>query len=173
MDPQTQARIFEPFFTTKQPGKGTGLGLSTVYGIVNQSGGYIWFNSAPKHGTTFEIYFPRVDVPAQSRNLIARTRNNFRGNETILLVEDDDTVRGLARTVLAKYGYRVLEAGCGDAAVALGGAYAERIHLLITDMIMPEMNGHELFLRLTECRRDLRVLYMSGYSDNAMKPFVQ
>jgi PAS domain S-box-containing protein len=173
MDLQTQARIFEPFFTTKQPGKGTGLGLSTVYGIVSQSGGHIWVHSEPGRGTTFEIYLPRLNGHIQRQQFTTTARDNFEGTETILLVEDDETVRTLARTVLVKYGYRVLEAANGDAAISLGSRYPEHIHLLITDMVMPEINGRDLYSRLAESRQDLKVLYMSGYADKTLKPFVQ
>jgi PAS domain S-box-containing protein len=173
MDSQTQARIFEPFFTTKQPGKGTGLGLSTVYGIVNQSGGHIWVRSELGHGTTFEIYLPRINGHMKKQNMAPTVRDAFQGTETILLVEDDETVRRLARTVLVKYGYSVLEAESGDAAILIGQRYPDRIHLLVTDLVMPEINGRELYTRLMESRRDLKVLYMSGYTDKSVAPFVQ
>jgi two-component system cell cycle sensor histidine kinase/response regulator CckA len=174
MDAQTQARIFEPFFTTKRPGKGTGLGLSTVYAITTQWGGHISLESELGKGASFNIYLPRVDGGADLQRDSAKGANTSQGTETILLVEDDETVRSLAVRVLERYGYRVLEAANGDAAVLVVLHYPETIDLLITDMVMPEMNGIELFKRLTELRKNLKVLYISGYTDNAhMRPFVQ
>lgn len=167
MDAETQARIFEPFFTTKEAGKGTGLGLSTVYGIVKQSGGNIWVYSEVGRGTTFKIYLPRVGegVPEPRRRSIARSA---RGSETVLLAEDEDAVRKLARQVLEMNGYEVLEAANGDAALSICKHQTEPIHLLITDVIMPEMSGRELADQLAKLRPEMKVLFMSGYTDNAI-----
>lgn len=165
MDEETKARMFEPFFTTKEPGKGTGLGLSTVYGIVKQSGGNIWAYSEVGNGTTFRVYLPRVTDDAQEykrRNEPARAP---RGTETILLVEDDETVRKLTHEVLRNYGYEVLAAAHGDAAFSI----CERpIHLLLTDVVMPKMSGREVADRLTQLQPEMKVLFMSGYTDEAI-----
>jgi len=167
MDAETQARVFEPF-TTKEKGKGTGLGLSTVYGIVKQSGGNIWVTSEPGKGTTLEMYLPRADdvvadgVPLSSESLPAVS------TETILLVEDEESVRTLSRRVLEKHGYRVLEASSGEVALEKLRECAERIHLLLTDLVMPAMAGTELASRLKAEHPDLRVLFMSGYTDDAV-----
>lgn len=164
MDAATQQRIFEPFFTTKEKGKGTGLGLSTVYGVVKQSGGYIDVYSNPGNGTTFKIYFPRVgqataiDTP-QKESLPPR-----QGVETILLVEDEETLRTLTRNQLEPLGYTVLEATNGREALEKSGEYLGPIHLLLTDMIMPEVGGRTLALELIKLRPEVKVVYMSGYS---------
>jgi CheY-like chemotaxis protein len=167
MDQDTQARIFEPFFTTKEPGKGTGLGLSTVYGIVKQSGGHLAVYSEPGQGTVFKVYLPRVDDP-----VTVAVRENASpapgGSETVLLVEDEEGVRDLAREILEISGYRVL-VGCHPAeALALVEERGETIHLVVTDVVMPKMSGPELVARLTALRPELRVLYMSGYADTAI-----
>jgi CheY-like chemotaxis protein len=168
MEEITMSRIFEPFFTTKAEGKGTGLGLSMVYGIVKQSGGWIWVTSAVGRGTAFDIYLPRVagacDAPELRRSIPVLTR----GTETVLLVEDEDQVRDLAREVLQMNGYTVLEAPDGGEAVRICEQYRDRIDLVLTDMIMPHMNGRELFALLSAARPDLKVLYMSGYTDQAV-----
>lgn len=167
MDTVTQSRIFEPFFTTKEQGKGTGLGLSTVYGIVKQSGGSIWVYSEPGVGTTFKIYLPQVEEsPLQSRT--PAKQETIEGGETILLAEDEELVRNLTREVLSSYGYVVIEATNGAQALELGNQHSGDIHLLLTDVVMPEMNGPELAGRLSQIRPDLKVLYMSGYTDNAI-----
>ena len=169
MDQETQARIFEPFFTTKEVGKGTGLGLSTVYGIVKQSGGNIWVYSEPGFGTVFKVYLPRIDDATAST--IARQtqeRNALRGTETILLVEDEDVVRGLTRQILIQAGYNVLDARSGDEAIRLCHAHAGSIDLLLTDVVMPEISGKEVADRLLELRPTIRVLFMSGYTDEAI-----
>lgn len=169
MDHQTQTRIFEPFFTTKELGKGTGLGLSTVYGIVKQSGGNIWVYSEVGKGTTFKIYLPRVDDGVQAYNRPAdRSEQLLGGTETILLVEDEDMLRKLAHQTLSMHGYTVLEAANGDAAVSIAKQYADAIHLLLTDVIMPGMSGKEVAHRVGQARPGTRVLFMSGYTDDAI-----
>jgi PAS domain S-box-containing protein len=170
MDSETQSRIFEPFFTTKGP-KGTGLGLSTVYGIVKQSGGYIWVYSEPGKGTTFKIYLPRVAEKAESPAQVAvpaDTSVTEPGTETILLVEDEANLRYLARQFLEKQGYRVIEAADGAVAMQIAVAHEGMIHLLLTDVIMPGMNGRELAQRISELRPNTKVLYMSGYTENVI-----
>ncbi|MGZ6970168.1 MAG: ATP-binding protein [Thermoanaerobaculia bacterium] len=168
MDAETQARIFEPFFTTKEKGKGTGLGLSTVYGIVKQSEGNIWVYSEPGKGTTFKVYLPRVDeslLRPASKTLPAATVD---GHETILVVEDDAAIRALTRQILEKYGYRVLDAPNGSEAERLVTGHPEKIDLLLTDLVMPDMAGTELATRLLAKRPGLRVVLMSGYTDHAI-----
>ena len=170
MDSETQSHIFEPFFTTKGT-KGTGLGLSTVYGIVKQSGGYIWVYSEVGRGTTFKIYLPRVASlevapaqPPESRQL----QKVEPGTETILLVEDEANLRYLARQYLEKQGYKVIEAADGAVAMQIAVAHEAVIHLLLTDVIMPGMNGRELAQRVSEIRPNVKVLYMSGYTENVI-----
>jgi PAS domain S-box-containing protein len=167
MDAAIKARIFEPFFTTKEPGKGTGLGLATVLGIVKQSGGSIAVDSEPGQGTTFKVYLPRVDE-AVDRTATATAPTLARGSETILLVEDDDEVRALARETLDGNGYTVIPAAAPAEALRLAGRHAGRIHLLVTDVVLPQLSGRGLAERLTPDHRDLRVLYMSGYTDDAV-----
>ena len=169
MDVETQSRIFEPFFTTKGA-KGTGLGLSTVYGIVKQSGGYIFVDSQPQHGTSLRAYFPRVDVreeAAIAQEAVGLPRPQL-GQETILLVEDEVNLRRLARQYLETQGYKILEADDGAAALQIAAGYKGTIDLLLTDVIMPGMNGRELAASITASRADVRVLYMSGYTENAI-----
>jgi PAS domain S-box-containing protein len=165
MDPETRARIFEPFFTTKE--RGTGLGLATVYGIVKQSGGYIWVYSEPANGTTFKIYFPRVDAPPSAEPLEARPAPLV-GSETILLVEDDDGLRELISAFLQTGGYVVLEAARAQHALELARRHAAPIHLLVTDVIMPDMNGRALAESLVAVRPEVEVLFMSGYTDDTI-----
>ena len=168
MDQSTMSRIFEPFFTTKELGKGTGLGLSTVYGIVKQSGGNIWVYSEVGRGTTFKIYLPRVDDLAEEYRKTIEDAKPGKGTETILLVEDEAMLRKLACQTLKSNGYRILEASNGDEAIAISSQYQGEIELLLTDVIMPGMNGRELSTRLLETRPNLRVLFMSGYTDDAI-----
>jgi len=167
MDAITQARIFEPFFTTKPRGRGTGLGLATVYGVVRQSGGHIAVESAPGAGTTFRMYLPRVDAPLAAATAPQRAAAAA-GSGTILLVEDERLVRVLARKVLEQAGYRVLAAEGGAQALELARGHSGVIDLLLTDVVMPEMSGREVVRRLLQERPAVRVLYMSGYSDEAV-----
>jgi two-component system, cell cycle sensor histidine kinase and response regulator CckA len=166
MDRSTQARIFEPFYTTKAAGRGTGLGLATVYGIVKQSGGFIWVYSEPGRGSSFKVYFPRVDdVP--SRRAPRAAISNIGGDETILLVEDDDDLRRVTRRILQNRGYTILEARHGGDALLLCERYTGEIDMLLTDVVMPQMNGRELSGRIRSLRPDMSVVYMSGYPDGA------
>jgi PAS domain S-box-containing protein len=169
MDAETQSHIFEPFFTTKGA-KGTGLGLSTVYGIIKQSGGFIWVYSEIGKGTTFKIYLPRVPLDREERALhpLMAAANIERGHETILLVEDETNLRRLTSDYLRAQGYTVLDAADGDLAIRMSEAYPDSIHLLLTDVIMPGMNGRDLAIRLSKDRGDMKVLYMSGYTENAI-----
>lgn len=165
MDNQTQKRIFEPFFTTKESGKGTGLGLATVYGIIKQSNGFIWVESELNQGTTFKIQFPRVDQPSTAvKNESISTFPS--GTETILLVEDEEQVRRAAIEVLTVLGYQVFEAGNASQAIQLAKLYKETIHLLLTDVIMPKMNGKEMAEHIKTIHPEAKVLYMSGYNDD-------
>lgn len=168
MDEATRARIFEPFFTTKELGKGTGLGLATVYGIVKQSGGFIWVYSEPGQGATFKIYFPLAESNASSAEPIATPVAVPRGSETILLVEDAAAVRHAARSVLERYGYRVIEAANGSAALSAIAQHDTAIQLLLTDLVMPGMSGRQLAEQLAPRYPELRVLYMSGYTDDSV-----
>ena len=168
MDAETQAHIFEPFFTTKPHGKGTGLGLATVYGIARQSGGHVTVDSAPGKGSTFRIYLPRVDEPLEAAGVPPAVVAPVEGTETVLLAEDEQLVRSLARKVLEQAGYTVLVAAGGPEALQVAALYDGPIHLLLTDVVMPEMSGRELMHRLTLVRPSLRVLYMTGYSDEAV-----
>jgi len=167
MDKETQARIFEPFFTTKEVGKGTGLGLSTVHGIIHQSRGHVWVYSELGVGTTFKVYLPRSDEKKASVPPPAIPVSQLGGNEWVLLVEDDAQLRTVSSEILTKYGYRVLEAGTANEALAIGEALAEPIDLLLTDVVMPELSGVELASRVVVCRPEVKVLFMSGYIDDA------
>jgi len=165
MDEVILAHLFEPFFTTKEVGKGTGLGLATVYGIVKQSGGHVEVQSAVGQGTTFRVYLPRLDRgPAEGADPAGDSPGH--GSETILLVEDDETVRTLVRTVLRKNGYTVLEAGDGGEALVVAERHTGPIHLLLTDVVVPQLGGRRLADRLVALRPELRVLFTSGYTDD-------
>jgi PAS domain S-box-containing protein len=169
MDAKTQARIFEPFFTTKEHGKGTGLGLATVYGVVKQSGGYIWVYSEVGKGTTFKIYLPRIDEPVQTVVAADPGRPTLlRGSETILLVEDAESLRELTRMLLEKNGFTVLVAENGTEAIELAEHKDQPIHVLLTDVVMPGMSGRELANYLTAKRPDMHVIYMSGYTNDVI-----
>ena len=168
MDADTQAHLFEPFFTTKGPGKGTGLGLATVYGIVKQSGGYIAVESEPGRGTGFTIYLPRIERAAEAVTPGPAGAGTPHGSETILLVEDEEGVRDLTREILETSGYRVLEARHGAEALRVGEQHPGPVHLLVSDVVMPQMDGRELADRLRALRPDLRVLFMSGYTADAL-----
>jgi CheY-like chemotaxis protein len=168
MDAEMQKHIFEPFFTTKEMGKGTGLGLSTVYGIVKQSGGNIWVYSEVDQGTTFKIYFPRVEADAERQLKIDAASPLPQGTETILLVEDETVVRALTRENLHVCGYKVLEAINGEGALKVSREYKETIHLLLTDVVMPRMSGRQLAERITKERRGIPVLYISGFTDDSI-----
>ena len=168
MDQETQAHIFEPFFTTKEKGKGTGLGLATVYGIVKQSGGSIWIYSEPGRGSTFKIYFPCVEE-ALSRSEPAEVRTKpAKGKETVLVVEDEAGVRTLVCETLKSKGYKILQAEGAAQALKIAGQHTKPIHLLLTDVVMPETGGKELTKRLTTLHPETKVLYMSGYTDDAI-----
>jgi signal transduction histidine kinase/HAMP domain-containing protein/ActR/RegA family two-component response regulator len=168
MDENTKSRIFEPFFTTKEVGKGTGLGLATVYGIVKQTGGDIYVYSEPGKGTTFKIYLPQINQEQENRAGAENTNESLDGDETILLVEDEKSLRDLAFAILVRRGYTVLEAGNGEEATAISRNYNGTIHLMLTDVIMPLMNGRELADKLRQERPDMHVLFMSGYTDEAI-----
>ncbi|HYB71615.1 MAG TPA: GAF domain-containing protein [Candidatus Bathyarchaeia archaeon] len=168
MDAATQARIFEPFFTTKEPGKGTGLGLSMVHGVVRQHGGAITVRSQSGAGTTFEILLPQVEAPVDTGGGAEPSTAAAAGHETILLVEDEEEVRALAREVLERQGYTVLEAGDGMQALEIAGKEGDRIDMVLTDVVMPRMSGRELVDRVRASRPATRVLYMSGYTEDAI-----
>ncbi|RMF61080.1 MAG: PAS domain S-box protein [Calditrichaeota bacterium] len=168
MTKDVQEHIFEPFFTTKGVGEGTGLGLSTVYGIVRQNNGTIWVYSEPGKGSTFKIYFPRVDAKLEQRYRREAVPEHLKGSETILLVEDDESVRKLAKEILEQNGYRVLEASDGEEALKLEAQYPESIDLILTDVIMPRMSGKELVSKIQERRSEMKVVYCSGYTDNTI-----
>ncbi|HUO63041.1 MAG TPA: ATP-binding protein, partial [Terriglobales bacterium] len=168
MDAETQSHIFEPFFTTKEQSTGTGLGLATVYGIVKQSGGFVWVYSEPGGGATFKIYLPRVEEPAEAHDVASSERPVAGGRETVLLAEDDASVRAIVAEVLTQKGYRVLKAPDGQTALEMAHAEPGEIQLLVTDLVMPGMTGRELADALARDRQHLRVLYMSGYTDDAV-----
>jgi two-component system, cell cycle sensor histidine kinase and response regulator CckA len=168
MDKITQSRIFEPFFTTKERGKGSGLGLSTVFGIVQQSGGTIWVYSEPNVGTTFKVYLPRAPDQASSPSVGSTRPPRSHGGETILLVEDDDQVRAVASSILKDAGYRVFQAGTPAEAFALCAEHGDEIDLLLTDVVMPKMSGRQLAEQIVALRANVKVLFMSGYTDDAI-----
>jgi nitrogen-specific signal transduction histidine kinase len=165
MAPETQAHIFEPFFTTKEVGKGTGLGLATVYGVIKQSGGYIWVTSEPGKGATFQIYLPLVQERQEPAPVPTVHEDVPFGTETILIAEDEKEVREIAREFLVLSGYTVLEARDGEEALKIAASHAGPIHVLITDMIMPAVGGRELAERISESRPETRIIYMSGYAE--------
>ena len=168
MNAETVAHIFEPFFTTKGGTRGTGLGLATTYGIVKQSGGYIWVYSEPQQGTTFKVYLPRVDEAAEPAEAVRLKSAARKGTETILLVEDEEAVRDLTETVLTSYGYNVMVTQDPEHALDHRTRSGIEIHLVLTDVVMPSMSGRELVQKLTHKYPHLRVLYMSGYTDNVI-----
>jgi two-component system cell cycle sensor histidine kinase/response regulator CckA len=168
MDRDTQTRVFEPFFTTKERGKGTGLGLSTVIGIVEQSGGHVWVYSEPGQGSTFRVYLPRTGAALPDLTSLPPPPSSRRGSETVLLVEDDDPVRTVACGILRRNGYRVLEASNGGEALLVCEQHTAKIHLLLTDVVLPRMSGRQLVERLARVRPDMKVLFMSGYTEEAI-----
>ncbi len=168
MDAGTRDHIFEPFFTTKEQGKGTGLGLATVYGVVKQSGGYIWVYSEPGKGSTFKIYLPRCGGAAEPLGVPQPSTSLPKATETVLLVEDEESLRKLTRQFLEERGYTVLEARDGQEALQISQSYKESIHLTLTDVVMPRMGGRELSEKLMALRPQMKVLYMSGYTDDTM-----
>jgi CheY-like chemotaxis protein len=169
MDENTQARIFEPFFTTKEKGEGTGLGLSMVYGFVRQSGGHIWVYSEPGKGTTFKVYLPSAQASAvKPASPPRRPERLARGSETVLVVEDEEAVRKLIRSVLQQAGYTVLEAQDGAKALRLCETYSKPIDLALSDVVLPHMSGRELANSLASLRPEMDVLFMSGYTDDAV-----
>jgi len=168
MDEATRRRLFEPFFTTKELGKGTGLGLSTTYGIVKQSDGFIWAYSEPGRGSTFKVYLPRLLEDAEPTAASRRDEEPMAGTETILLVEDEEAVREVAARMLRAAGYEVLTAASGEEALVICAQHKGEIHLLLTDVVMPRISGPQLAGRIQRLRRNVRVLYMSGYMDHAM-----
>jgi CheY-like chemotaxis protein len=168
MDDQTRAKVFEPFFTTKEQGKGTGLGLATVYGIVQQSGGYVTVYSEPGHGTTFKIYLPQVEAQVAAACETAPALALPRGQETVLVVEDEEAVRDLVRQVLHSNGYTVLEASQGEEAIAICESHPGPIHIMLTDVVMPLMSGRQLADRVARLRPEMRTLFASGYPDGAI-----
>ncbi|MBW2065850.1 MAG: response regulator [Deltaproteobacteria bacterium] len=168
MDEETISHIFEPFFTTKEKGEGTGLGLSTVYGIMKQNNGYVWAYSEPGKGTTMKCYFPAMIGEEGEPIEITFAQGDLGGSETILIAEDSDALRRIAAKALMSYGYKVLEAENGEEATRLSGGFNGSIHLLLTDVIMPGMNGMDLAERIKAKRPEIKVLYMSGYTDNTI-----
>jgi CheY-like chemotaxis protein len=168
MDEKTASQVFEPFFTTKELGKGTGLGLSTVYGIVKQSGGFIWVYSEPGKGSTFKVYLPctadRGVLPDKEGSPV----EDLRGEKSVLVVEDEESIRRLATEILGRYGYAVFTAGDGEEALRIATSHEGEIDLLLTDVIMPGMGGPELFERIRQLRPGIKVLYVSGYTNDAI-----
>jgi two-component system cell cycle sensor histidine kinase/response regulator CckA len=167
MSKETRARIFEPFFTTKEMGKGTGLGLSTVHGIVTQSGGHLWVYSEEAKGTSFKIYFPRAQAELRKSQGVLRVVPP-RGQESILLVEDEEQVRVLAQKVLTRQGYEVHAQASPASAIAFVERHGQKIDLLLTDVVMPKMSGRELAEKLAVLRPEMKVLFMSGYTDDTI-----
>ncbi|MBW2741090.1 MAG: response regulator [Deltaproteobacteria bacterium] len=168
MDKKTREHIFDPFFTTKGVGKGTGLGLSTVYGIIKQNNGFVWVYSEPGQGSTFKVYLPKVKGDAEPEEKKQSPVEDLGGSETVLIVEDDDSLRNFAQEVLQSYGYRILVAENGEDALRVSKEYESPIHLLLTDVVMPKMGGKKLAERLQPLYPQMKVIYMSGYTDNAI-----
>ncbi|MBE9484228.1 MAG: response regulator, partial [Bacteroidetes bacterium] len=168
MDKETREHIFEPFFTTKEVGKGTGLGLSTVYGIVKQNNGFIWVYSEPGQGTTFKVYLPKVKGDAEPEEKEQTPVDEPGGSETVLIVEDNEGLRKFTQEVLQSYGYRILAAENGEEALKVGKEHEGPIHLLLTDVVMPKIGGKEAADRLQPLYPQMKVIYMSGYTDNAI-----
>jgi CheY-like chemotaxis protein len=168
MNQKMQQHIFEPFYTTKETGKGTGLGLSTVHGIIKQSGGHVSVDSQLGHGSTFKIYLPRIDALADKIDLSPRPKDLHQGNATILIVEDEDIVRAIAVSTLELSGYEILDAASGEEALLICKQHHGPIHLLLTDVVMPRMSGKEVAERLSKLRPDMKVLFMSGYTTDAV-----
>ena len=168
MDATTKERIFEPFFTTKERGKGTGLGLATVYGIVKQTGGNIWVYSEPEKGATFKVYLPTAEEGARIVEEAEDVQPAAAGSETILMVEDDEAVRRAAERILKSFGYEVLVARTPSEGLALCEAHEGPIHLLVTDVVLPGMSGPDLAASACVIRPEMKVLYVSGYADNAI-----
>lgn len=168
MDEDTFNQLFEPFFTTKEQGKGTGLGMSTAYGIIKQHGGNIWAYSEPGQGTTIKIYLPVTTKPGEVIPRADHRKPVSKGMETVLLAEDDQQVRNLTKAILERYGYKVLVAGSGQEALSIVINHEGPIQLLITDVIMPDMNGKELYQKISKDYPEIKVLYMSGYTDNVI-----
>jgi CheY-like chemotaxis protein len=168
MDAAIQARIFEPFYTTKPEGKGTGLGLAMVYGTVKQSGGFIWVSSELGKGATFRIYLPRIENLEGSISPSGGQTPSLKGSETILLLEDEEAVRGLASAVLRAFGYEVIECETPENALLIAEQSNKTIHLLLTDVVLPRIDGRQVAEKLTSLRPEMRVLYMSGYTDDSV-----
>jgi CheY-like chemotaxis protein len=168
MDKEIQAHLFEPFFTTKEVGKGTGLGLATIYGIVKQSDGHIWVYSEVGQGTTFKIYLPRLEETIQTETQPTHPVEFYAGDETILVVEDAEMVRNLIQNILLEHGYTVLATSNGAEALRVCRECNEPIHLLLTDVVMPGMSGRELAEQVALLRPEIKILYMSGYTDDAI-----
>jgi CheY-like chemotaxis protein len=168
MSPEVRARIFEPFFTTKGVGRGTGLGLAVVHGVVSQSGGHIEVDSEPGGGMSFKIYLPRAEPGVQPAKTVAEVPVSPRGSETVLVVEDEEAVREVSRRILARGGYAVLEARDGHEALRVAAQHRGPIHLLLTDVVMPGMGGRQLAEQLSALQPAMKVLYVSGYPDDAV-----
>jgi two-component system cell cycle sensor histidine kinase/response regulator CckA len=171
-DPKIKASLFEPFFTTKAKGKGTGLGLATVYGVVKQSDGYIYASNMPGGGATFEVFLPAVEAPEQTHRSFGTTDEvdqlQQAGHETILLVEDEEPLRAMALSVLEECGYTVLQAADGEEALRVSNQHGGVIDILVTDVVMPKLGGRQVAEQLSKTRRELRVLFMTGYTDDAI-----